>query len=603
MKSARVLTNETCNQNCTFCSTRRSEERRSFVRRAAVEERIRAAAQSGAVELTLSGGEPTLRNDLELLIVGAKQRGFQSLVLETNAAALTSERAETLARAGLDRARVKLAGWGEHSDRITQDPGGFAATLAGMGALAAAGIRLEPVLSLVRANAEQAPLVPVHLAESGLPLEALVIAVVLEAPDDQQLLQLGEAAAVVERVAAAARRAGIAARLDPSASIPPCVFREPARVAHLYAFGPGGGRRGGLVHVATCATCAVADRCPGVAEAALARSPATRFTPIEDQRVRRRLSVVESPAEQVERELVSHELCRLPDGSAFPVRTVRVNFHCNQTCHFCFVSTHLPAASEARVREAIEEAGRAGAILALSGGEPTLNPRLLDYVALGRASGAREIELQTNATRLGDDDLACRLAAAGLDVAFVSLHGATAEISDAVTNAPGTFERTQRGIDAALAAALRVRLNFVFCELNRQAFPDVVRLVAERWPAAELAVSFVAPSTDLVPRERWLIPRYTEVLPSLVEGVRIARQRGVSLTGFESMCGIPLCLVPAELDQHLGLAEVPPGLDGGEFVKPDPCDACALSVRCWGLRRGYAELHGAGELRPVARSG
>jgi MoaA/NifB/PqqE/SkfB family radical SAM enzyme len=289
----------------------------------------------------------------------------------------------------------------------------------------------------------------------------------------------------------------------------------------------------------------------------------------------------------------------LPDGSSFPVHTVRVNFHCNQACHFCFDSTHLPAASDERIRAAVRDAGRAGAILALSGGEPTLNSRLVEYVRLGRECAVREIELQTNATRLAEGNLARELARAGVDVAFVSLHGPTPEISDAVTAAPGTFERTVRGVDAAIAAGIRVRLNFVFCELNRGSFPDLVRLVAARWPRAELAVSFVAPSTDLVPRERWLIPRYSDVLASLADGVRIANERGVTLTGFESMCGLPLCLVPPEFDRHLGLAEVPSGLDRGEFVKPEPCGQCALSERCWGLRRGYAELYGTSELRPV----
>ena len=42
-----------------------------------------------------------------------------------------------------------------------------------------------------------------------------------------------------------------------------------------------------------------------------------------------------------------------------------------------------------------------------------------------------------------------------------------------------------------------------------------------------------------------------------------------------------------------------PGRGGGEFVKPAPCAGCVLESRCFGLRRGYAQMYGWDELRPV----
>ena len=56
--TARVYTNETCNQNCAFCDRRAPRERPEFVARSAVEARIDAA---DAETLVLTGGEPTLR--------------------------------------------------------------------------------------------------------------------------------------------------------------------------------------------------------------------------------------------------------------------------------------------------------------------------------------------------------------------------------------------------------------------------------------------------------------------------------------------------------------------------------------------------------------
>jgi pyruvate-formate lyase-activating enzyme len=319
--------------------------------------------------------------------------------------------------------------------------------------------------------------------------------------------------------------------------------------------------------------------------------------PIREDRDRRRLTMVASVPEQIARELVTHSV-RYDNGRLVRDEIIRVNFHCNQACTFCFVSTHLPAASDDDVEAAIRAAGARGSHIVLSGGEPTLNRRLPDYLRLARTASGQPATLQTNAVRLDDRALVDALAAAGVSEAFVSLHGATAEISDAITEAPGTFVRTVRGIDNLLAAGIPVVINFVICEANRLETPAIVRLGAARWPKACINFSFVAASTDLVPRDRGLIPRYSDVLPPLAEAAAEAERLGVELVGFESMCGLPLCLVPQSLND-LGLGDLPTDMAGEEFLHTEACAPCQHRTKCWGIRRGYAELYGTSELRTV----
>jgi hypothetical protein len=209
------------------------------------------------------------------------------------------------------------------------------------------------------------------------------------------------------------------------------------------------------------------------------------------------------------------------------------------------------------------------------------------------------IVLQTNAIRLAEGTLAEDLREAGLREAFVSLHGATAAVSDVVTASPGTFEKTLLGLDALTRAGIGVQINFVICQANVHELPAWTRLVAARWPKAFANVSFVAASTDVVPRDVSMVPRYADVVPHLSEAVAIAEASGLAIGGFESMCGIPLCLVPRSLDRFFALGAVPDGFDAGEFVKTETCQGCALRDRCFGLRRGYRELHGDAELRAI----
>src|SRR5262249_34153123 len=148
----------------------------------------------------------------------------------------------------------------------------------------------------------------------------------------------------------------------------------------------------------------------------------------------------------------------------------------------CFVSTHLPAAADHAIREAIIDAGRRGARITISGGEPTLNPKLIDYLRLARHHSQAPVELQSNAIRFADVQFAQAVTAAGVDEVFVSLHGSTAEISDAVTDAPGTFVKTIAGIDNLAQPDVVLGLNFVMCERNYRDLPDYIRFVHRRWP-------------------------------------------------------------------------------------------------------------------------
>ena len=603
MRTWRVTTNLTCNQNCTYCTSRSARDERAFVDARAVRARIDAALAQGAREIVLTGGEPALRSDLASLVGHARDGGADDVVLETNATPIDGPGAKALRAAGLTLARVNLSGWGEALDAVTRDPGGFAAARKGLDALFEAQIPVEIVATVVRSTEPLLRALPDRLASIRAregAIAGLRLVVPVEAADPRELLDYETIASLLTDIDVAARVHSLAVKLDPATAPPPCIFPARTRPAHLFALTPGASPREDRVRIAACDECQIADRCSGISTAYQARFGSPNVEPIRDDKARRRLSVISSVAAQIERELVSPSVHRLPGEDDVHEAIVRVNFHCNQSCRFCFVSTHLPAATDERVERAIREAGESGAKVILSGGEPTLNARLVDYVRLARSVSRHPVQLQTNAIRLADPTLVRSLVEAGVTEAFVSLHGSNAAIADAVTSAPGTFARTVLGIDELVRAGVKTILNFVFCETNYLDFPAYVRMVAMRWPTAEATVSFVAPSTDVVPRDREFIPRYADILPPLAEGLAASRALGLRVAGFESMCGIPLCLVPASIESFFSIGELAEGSDGGEFAKPEPCSRCALSQRCYGIRRGYLALHGASELRPVA---
>jgi MoaA/NifB/PqqE/SkfB family radical SAM enzyme len=573
------------------------------VRLSAVQARIQSAITAGAKEIVLSGGEPTLRRDLSTLMAFTREAGA-GVIVETNATTVSQESAQAWAAAGLKKAVVNLAGDGPWLDAVTRDPGGFERTCAGIDQLRHQGIEVHVQAALVRSTAERFPLLAAFLQtrfERGI--RTLIVTVPTASPDPTELLDFDHAAAVIRALELQARRVGLALKMAPDSGPPPCVHGDESRVTHLYSYTPGSVGRGNHTYLHMCESCLVRDRCPGLPNEQLQRFGAPAMTPVTTDRTRRRLSLISTVEDQIARELVTPNRYRDPVHGDLDEDVIRVLFQCNQSCRFCFVSTHLPAAGDEAVEGAIRNAGARGRKITLSGGEPLLHPRITDFVRLAKSVSTLPVLLQTNAIRLANSELAQTLAEAGLDEAFVSLHGATAEVSDVVTHAPGTFEKTVLGLDALMQAGIRTQINFVICQANLHQLSAWVTLLADRWPKAFANISFVAPSTDVVPREHALVPRYEEALPALAEAVALAESRGLEIGGFESMCGIPLCLVPQSLSRFFELSDVPPGFDAGEFIKTSACGRCSLASRCFGIRRGYVALHGESELRPVLTSG
>src|SRR5438132_1066112 len=177
MRIERVVTNETCNQNCWFCNARRPAERPEFIARRAVRERIEAARAGAPREIILTGGEPAMRSDLVDLVRRAADGG-RRVVLETNGALIDAARAPALAAAGLHTARVQvLAADADAADAIARVPGAFAAAVAAIRALAAAGVAVEVTTPIVRRNHMLVAAVPAILARAQLPVAALVLVI------------------------------------------------------------------------------------------------------------------------------------------------------------------------------------------------------------------------------------------------------------------------------------------------------------------------------------------------------------------------------------------------------------------------------------------
>lgn len=150
LRDLRISVTDRCNFRCVYCMPSevfghdyRFLPRRELLAFEEIERAARVFVGLGVHKLRLTGGEPLLRRDLELLIERLAGLGDVDLTLTTNGA-LLSQKAETLAQAGLTRVTVSLDSLDDEVFRAMNDVDfPVARVLGGIDAAAEAGLPVK----------------------------------------------------------------------------------------------------------------------------------------------------------------------------------------------------------------------------------------------------------------------------------------------------------------------------------------------------------------------------------------------------------------------------------------------------------------------------
>ena len=161
LETLRVSITDRCNFRCVYCMPKEAFGRdHAFLERSALlslEEIARVAnvfAQLGVRTLRITGGEPLVRRNVEHLVELLRAIPGLDLALTTNGS-LLPQKAEALARAGLDRVTVSLDSVDDATFRALNDADfPVARVLEGIDAAAAAGLRVK-VNAVVKRGANE----------------------------------------------------------------------------------------------------------------------------------------------------------------------------------------------------------------------------------------------------------------------------------------------------------------------------------------------------------------------------------------------------------------------------------------------------------------
>ena len=225
-------------------------------------------------------------------------------------------------------------------------------------------------------------------------------------------------------------------------------------------------------------------------------------------------------------------------------RVQRLEFHlvtrCSCHCAFCSEAHRMKAFHDEGFGwdEAIavleKYAGEGFNHLNVTGGEPTLFPRLPELLAAARSMGYTTY-MASNGTRTRKPEYFARIAPVLNEICF-SVHGIDAGTHDGLTGLPSSHAGLMRTLDFAADAGLRLFFNIVAVRDNADQIPAIVALAADRGVEGIL-VSNLAP-------EGMGLESYGDLSIRLGQWSSIAAEAKKAIAGTTSVLrffGVPMC--------------------------------------------------------------
>jgi radical SAM protein with 4Fe4S-binding SPASM domain len=156
---------------------------------------------------------------------------------------------------------------------------------------------------------------------------------------------------------------------------------------------------------------------------------------------------------------------------------VEIADRCNEACVHCYQlqgrKGELDTSEWKRIFAELAELGVL--FLTISGGEPTLRKDFLELVAHARALRFA-VKIYSNALNI-DEVLAAELGRLAVQEVQISLYSHRAELHDAVTRVPGSFERVLVAVRQLRIAGVKVVLKTPLLRANGEAYAEYVEFV------------------------------------------------------------------------------------------------------------------------------
>ncbi|MGE0789844.1 MAG: radical SAM protein [Sandaracinaceae bacterium] len=277
-----VILGYDCNLACDYCTITPAMRARALSARDVVAAMRRGRAD-GLVDVSFTGGEPTIRQDLLAIVRAAKSLGFRDVKLQSNGLLFSPANVEKLVLAGVTTFHMSIHDAdGAAYERTVRRAATYAAMQGGLEALVHAG--LDPVVDVImkRDTAPRLAETFAWIAERGARRIDLWFVSLTDNNRDNfdSMPRMTEVVPEIARAMGVAERLGLTVR---SLHVPRCLLGAHAAIAYDPAaqrvrvvspdaeFELSESRLTPQVHVPACDGCPDRPRCRGLRRDYLAR--------------------------------------------------------------------------------------------------------------------------------------------------------------------------------------------------------------------------------------------------------------------------------------------------------------------------------------------
>lgn len=297
-----------------------------------------------------------------------------------------------------------------------------------------------------------------------------------------------------------------------------------------------------------------------------------------------------------------------------------ITYACNAKCLFCYNPAALRAGTGGmtaqRAARILYEGHRGQGCRAafFTGGDPTVHPRLAQFIALARKIGYGCVSLDSNGLRLADPDYAQELVSAGANEFGLSLHGSTAEIHDRLVGVEGAWRRCCRALENLKKFKVHIKINFAVTRLNYQDLPRLVELLMRRYGESHLCVMFTHFKGVLWDNRESLGVSYAEIVQPTLETLALYEKNGIGIENRMLIQYLP-CVLPGYEDlisdwssrggerdslfQPAGAGKPVCEMARERRMKLASCRECVYDPQCLGFERTYYDVYGGREFKPL----
>lgn len=290
---------------------------------------------------------------------------------------------------------------------------------------------------------------------------------------------------------------------------------------------------------------------------------------------------------------------------------IKTGFICNNNCRFC-----VQADNKLRGNRSFEEIKndligskeRCEGVV-FTGGEVTIRKDFFEIVRLARQLGYKTIQIQTNGRMFASLDFCKKTIAAGATEFSPALHGYCQEQHDSLTQSPGSFNQTVKGIKNLKSLGAYVLTNSVVVKSNYTNLSQLARLLV-KLDVDQFQFAFVHPMGNAWKNFDNMVPSISLAAPYIHKGLQIGIDAGKRvmaeampyclMDGYENYVAervIPETEIRGKKHQNTDYYDKQRKLQGK--LKFPQCAKCKYNPVCEGPWREYPDRMGNAEFRAI----